>query len=64
MKNNNIISIAFSTVVFFSCASNKNIAQQNTDLTTLKFTAEEDTGWTNLFNRKHGWFGADGVFTR
>jgi hypothetical protein len=63
MKNKNITGIAFSMMIFFSCTSNKNIAQQNNDLTTLKFTAEEDTGWTNLFYRKHGWFGADGVFS-
>ena len=51
-------------MIVISCTSNKNIAQQNTtDLTSLKFTAEEDTGWTDLFYRKHGWFGADGVFS-
>ena len=50
-------------MIFFSCATNKNIAQQNTDLTALKFTVAPATDWTNLFNRKHGWFGADGIFS-
>jgi hypothetical protein len=63
MKNKNVLSITACMMVFFSCTSNKNIAQRNTNLTTLKFTAEEDTGWTNLFYRKHGWFGADGIFS-
>src|SRR6516225_10772563 len=63
MKNKNVLGIAACMMIFFSCTSTKNIAQQNTDLTTLKFTAEEDTGWTNLFFRKHGWFGADGIFS-
>jgi hypothetical protein len=34
----------------------------NTDLTHLKFTVEEATDWSNLFLRKSGWIGADGIF--
>ncbi len=63
MKTKNIISVAICVMIFFSCTSKKIIAQQNTDINTLKFTAEEDTAWTNLFYRKHGWFGADGIFS-
>jgi hypothetical protein len=49
--------------MFFSCSSGKHLLQQtNTDLTSLKFTVEEATDWTNLFYRKSGWFGADGIF--
>jgi hypothetical protein len=62
MKNRNIISILFTVMIFFSCITNKNIAQTNTDLTSLKFSAEPANDWTNLFYRKHGWFGADGIF--
>jgi hypothetical protein len=31
-------------------------------LNTLKFTVEPAPDWTNLFNRKSGWFGGDGIF--
>ncbi len=34
----------------------------NTDTVNLKFTVEEAPEWTALFNRQHGWFGADGIF--
>lgn len=60
IKNNT--AIVFCMMVFFSC-NNKKAIPQNTDLTTLKFTVAADTAWTNLFNRKHGWFGADGIFS-
>ncbi len=63
MKNKSIIHVLFSVAIFFSCSTNKNIAQQNTDLTSLKFIAEPATDWANLFYRKHGWFGADGIFS-
>lgn len=59
---NNIVAI-FCVVLLFSCNTDKKTAEQNTDTTTLKFTASEDTAWTNLFFRKHGWFGADGIFS-
>ncbi|MEO8711057.1 MAG: DUF4185 domain-containing protein [Parafilimonas sp.] len=63
MNNSNKI-LAFAFVCFlFSCTSQNNTVQQNTDITTLKFTAEPAEDWMNLFNRKHGWFGADGIFS-
>jgi len=50
--------------VFAGCSANKKATGKiiNTDLTTLKFTTEEATDWSNLFFRKSGWFGADGIF--
>src|ERR1700749_2901206 len=62
MKNKNVASILFTVMIFFSCSANKNIAQTNTDLTSLKFTAEPANEGTNLFYRKHGCFAADGIF--
>ncbi len=32
------------------------------DLVNLEFTVEEASQWTEMFNRKSGWFGADGIF--
>ncbi|MEP6684277.1 MAG: DUF4185 domain-containing protein [Parafilimonas sp.] len=31
--------------------------------TSFKFTAEAAPGWTKLFERTSGWFGADGIFS-
>lgn len=65
-QNTTILSIGIYVYVllFIACSSGKHISQYtvNTDLTTLKFTAEEATDWSNLFFRKSGWFGADGIF--
>ncbi len=33
------------------------------DLTTLNFRVERAPEWTDLFYRKSGWFGADGIFS-
>lgn len=54
----------------FSCnysdskTETKNPNQLNTsaDSLSLQFTVEEAPEWTDLFNRKSGWFGADGIF--
>lgn len=58
------LAISACTLVCLSCTSGKSISQPptNTDLTQLKFTAEAAEDWTNLFYRKSGWFGADGIF--
>jgi len=32
------------------------------DTSNFQFTVEEAPGWTALFNRTSGWFGADGIF--
>jgi hypothetical protein len=34
-----------------------------TDLTTLNFTVEAATDWTQLLTRSSGWIGGDGIFT-
>ena len=34
-----------------------------TDLISLKFTAEAATDWTQLLTRTSGWFGGDGIFS-
>jgi hypothetical protein len=35
----------------------------NDDLTSLSFRVENAPEWTDLFYRKSGWFGADGIFS-
>lgn len=45
-----------------SCSGSKKAAVTNTDITSLKFTVEAAPEWTNLLDRKKGWFGADGIF--
>ena len=42
--------------------SNKQVPPINTDLNILKFTVQEAKDWSELFLRKSGWFGADGIF--
>lgn len=59
--------ISFCFLAFISCTCSKSITTKsaspvNTDLTHLKFSVEEATDWSNLFLRKSGWFGADGIF--
>ncbi len=49
--------------LLLGCSTKKAGAQQNTNLNTLHFTAEAAPDWTNLLNRKHNWFGADGIFS-
>lgn len=57
-------------IVLLSCeSSNKNTETTepneigtNTDIQNLEFAVEEAPEWTALFNRKSGWFGADGIF--
>ena len=47
-----------------SCSTHQNQAAKtvNKDLTHLQFSVEEAPEWTNLFYRKSGWFGGDGIF--
>lgn len=52
-----------SCSLLLGCGENKDQKQVVTDLTTLHFTAEAAPEWTDLFFRKHGWFGADGIFS-
>ena len=55
-----------SALILAGCSSNGiNTDAGNIDsasLTNLKFTVEKAPDWTNLFYRKSGWFGGDGIF--
>lgn len=51
--------IAFT--VLYSCSGPKKAAI-NTDINNLNFTVEPAPEWTNLLDRKKGWFGSDGIF--
>ena len=63
----NFPATLFCLLLLVSCASDKYVTTTaanpvNTDLTSLKFTVEAAQGWTELFHRKLGWLGADGIF--
>lgn len=65
--SNHFMGALFCMLLLISCASDKHITAKaakpvNTDLTSLKFTVEEAHEWTELFHRKLGWLGADGIF--
>ena len=69
--NNNIFEtgylVAACMFVNIACTGDKSLRVNdpgviNTNLTTLKFSTEEATDWTNLFFRQSGWIGADGIF--
>lgn len=51
----------FFTCLFLSACGVKPAA--DTSKKELKYTVEAAPEWTNLFYRKSGWFGADGVFS-
>ena len=59
-KYNRWISF-IALAVLYSCSGTKK-ASVNTDVNNLKFTAEAAPDWTNLLDRKKGWFGSDGIF--
>lgn len=56
----------FGLLVFSCESSNKSAQADDADITQdlehLKFTVEPAPEWDALFNRKSGWFGADGIF--
>lgn len=58
--------VAVCLFAFLACRSDKSVTKNeskvNTDLTTLKFSVEEATDWSNLLLRKSGWIGGDGIF--
>ncbi|CAN5659061.1 hypothetical protein BH10BAC3_BH10BAC3_18490 [soil metagenome] len=69
--NNNIFKagnvLAAFMVANIACTGDKSLRINdpgviNTNLTTLKFSTEEATDWSNLFYRQSGWIGADGIF--
>lgn len=55
------IGIFFGGV--FSCSSPSRVAEKPLADTLVSFQVRAATEWTNLFYRKEGWFGADGVFS-
>jgi len=59
-----IISFCFLAFISCKCSKSKNTSADsiNTDLTHLKFSVEEAVDWGNLFLRKSGWIGGDGIF--
>ncbi|MEQ9440847.1 MAG: DUF4185 domain-containing protein [Cyclobacteriaceae bacterium] len=64
------ILACLSLVTLFSCEPSNKTTEgteadelaTNTDIESLDYTVEEAPEWTALFNRKSGWFGADGIF--
>ncbi|MCR6721002.1 MAG: DUF4185 domain-containing protein [Chitinophagaceae bacterium] len=47
--------------LFISCKSDGD-GIKNPNLDSLNFTVEPANDWTELFKRKSGWFGGDGIF--
>ena len=39
-----------------------NVDTSTTDLTSLNYSIEQATDWTDLFKRASGWIGGDGIF--
>lgn len=66
ITNSFIASAAASLLFLISCSDKTTRESNNKDdsasLTSLKFTVEPATEWTNLFIRNSGWFGGDGIF--
>jgi len=61
-----IVSLMFLTsIILSSCNDNYSTVDQQSVLsdTLISFSVEPDSSWTNRFYRKHGWFGADGIFS-
>lgn len=58
-----MVCILMPSLLLVACKTGKTTAGvKNADNTIVKFTAAADSQWTNLFNRQHGWFGADGIY--
>ncbi|USJ36806.1 DUF4185 domain-containing protein [Dyadobacter fanqingshengii] len=58
-------SILFLTIALSSCGGDSSGKKENgkvNEINEREFTAEPDADWTNLFLRKSGWFGGDGIF--
>jgi len=54
-------------ILLFSCGTSnttvENKVEQSTDSIGFEYTVEFSQEWTDLFYRKSGWFGADGIFS-
>ncbi|NND31404.1 MAG: DUF4185 domain-containing protein [Saprospiraceae bacterium] len=57
------IVLLIGCLTLFSCVSKKSIKSVGSDDNPLKFHVEAAPEWTDLFYRKSGWFGADGIFS-
>ncbi|NIJ52903.1 DUF4185 domain-containing protein [Dyadobacter arcticus] len=58
-------SILFFAIAIFSCgtqSSDSKQAEALPDVDETEFTAAPAPEWSNLFVRKSGWFGGDGIF--
>lgn len=57
-----LTSVTFIFLLAFSVAAQPATAAKN-DTSVFKYSVEAAPQWTNLFYRKTGWFGADGIFS-
>ena len=57
------ILCAGCSLVLMVCVNAQSLLPLKTDTSRFKFTVEKADDWTNLFYRKSGWFGADGIFS-
>ncbi|WP_170916623.1 DUF4185 domain-containing protein [Dyadobacter psychrophilus] len=58
-------SVLFLMAAMCSCGGDSSSKKEDVEVTRFNekvFTAEPATDWTNLFLRKSGWFGGDGIF--
>lgn len=58
-----ILLFATSFYVYSLSLTAQTTAATKKDTTVFKYTVEAAADWTNLFYRKSGWFGADGLFS-
>lgn len=72
MRNTLIIAgIALLSTGLYSCGggaaqaggADSGQVTSSTDTTHFDFKVQAATRWTGLFDRNHGWFGADGIFS-
>ncbi len=66
MKILSSITILAGMIVITSCGNkadnSRTPADDSAALSHLDFTVEKADDWSQLFLRKHGWFGGDGIF--
>ena len=58
-----IFLVATSLCTYCLSLTAQTTATIKKDTTVFKYTVEAAEDWTNLFYRKSGWFGADGLFS-
>ncbi|TRX59594.1 DUF4185 domain-containing protein [Fulvivirga sp. M361] len=62
-KTLNFIVISGLLIILYFCSSPQKETQKPFADTLVNYSVTAAQEWTNLFYRKNGWFGADGVFT-